>query len=49
MPDVFNKNTIVLADGADSNTEGNFYLGRPWRGTPLSSLMHSSYLMTSFS
>ncbi|KAI5896093.1 carbohydrate esterase family 8 protein [Schizophyllum commune H4-8] len=28
---VFNKNTIVLADGADSNTEGNFYLGRPWR------------------
>ncbi|TRM61994.1 carbohydrate esterase family 8 protein [Schizophyllum amplum] len=28
---VFNKNTIVLADNADSNTAGNFYLGRPWR------------------
>ncbi|KAL1746874.1 carbohydrate esterase family 8 protein [Schizophyllum fasciatum] len=28
---VFNKNTIVLASNADSNAEGNFYLGRPWR------------------
>ncbi|KAF8158034.1 carbohydrate esterase family 8 protein [Crassisporium funariophilum] len=27
---VFNKNTIVLASGAASNTAGNFFLGRPW-------------------
>ncbi|KAF8624396.1 hypothetical protein AX15_005880 [Amanita polypyramis BW_CC] len=29
---VFNQNTIILASNAASNTGGNVYLGRPWRG-----------------
>jgi hypothetical protein len=37
--DVFNQNTIVLASGASSNATGNFYLGRPWAGISILTLM----------